>query len=108
MSCARRYTTLIDLISDLGARSLLMAAFVVLALAPLASAQPTATWTGLTDTNWATTTNWVGNNPPGGAFVNVLFDSTSQLNLTTVNNIPSLILNTIGIGPGVAGGVGQP
>src|SRR6476646_5160441 len=85
-----------------------LSAVAILALAPAASAQPTAEWTGGGgDANWTTVANWTGNNPPGGSFVNVLFDGNSTQNLTTVNNISGLSLNTIGVGP-VLGGTGQP
>lgn len=72
-------------------RSISAAALVLLpALARAAAFQ----WTGTTDGNWTTGTNWLGGVPGGGADTALLFDSATQL--TTNNDIAGgLVLNSL-------------
>lgn len=72
--------------------------FPFLATATVAFSQ-TFTWTGVTDGNWNTATNWTTGVPTSSATTTLVFDNASSS--TASNNIPGgLTLNALTIGAG--------
>lgn len=69
-------------------------ALVALSLAPVGAQAQTSTWTGATDSNYGTASNWTGGTPPPtSAGKSALFDDTGNANPTVNVAAPITVQN---------------